>query len=168
GDKVLVGIGPRSDGELLVRAGKRLAVALHAPWIVVYVETPGLIRLSEAERNQRIAWLRFAERLGAETVTLGGHNAGQEISNYARARNVSRILLGQPSRRGLAGLLRPSTVDYVLARVQGIEVTIVKTTEASIAARNPILARSAAFLAAPVTGRRVWAGYAATAAAVAL
>jgi two-component system sensor histidine kinase KdpD len=168
GEKVLVGIGPRSDGESLVRAGKRLAVALHAPWIVVYVETPDLIRLSETERNQRIAWLRFAERLGAETVTLGGHNAGQEISNYARARNVSRILLGQPSRRGLARLLRPSTVDYVLARVQGLDVTIVKTTEASIAARNPILARSAAFLAAPVTGRRVWAGYAATAAAVAL
>ena len=73
GERVLVGVGPRSDGETLVRAGKRLAAALHAPWVVVYVETPDLIRLPEAERNRRIAWLRLAESMGAETVTLGGY-----------------------------------------------------------------------------------------------
>ena len=79
GERILVGVGPRSDGESLVRAGKRLAAALHAEWIVVYVETPDLIRLPEAERNRRIAWLRLAETLGAETVTLGGPSAGAEL-----------------------------------------------------------------------------------------
>jgi two-component system sensor histidine kinase KdpD len=168
GERVLVGIGPRSDGASLVRAGKRLAAALHAPWIVVYVETPDLIRLPETERNRRIAWLRFAEQLGAETVTLGGHNAGQELLNYTRTRNVTRILLGEPSRKGFARWLRPSTVDYLLKRIKGVDVTVVKTTEATLAARNPFLARSAAYLAAPASGKRRLPAYVVALLAVAL
>lgn len=160
GERILVGVGPRSDGETLVRAGKRLAAALHAEWIVVYVETPDLIRLPETERNQRIAWLRLAETLGAETVTLGGHSAGAELVHYAQARNVTRVLLGEPSRKGLARWLRPSTVDQVLARIRGIDVTVVKTTEAMRVAKSPLLARSAAYLGAPASGKRRWPQYA--------
>jgi two-component system sensor histidine kinase KdpD len=168
GERVLVGIGPRSDGETLVRAGKRLAAALHAPWIVVYVETPDLIRLPEAERNRRIAWLRLAETLGAESVTLGGPSAATELVRYARTRNVTRLLLGEPSRRGFARWLQPSTVDQVLARIRGIDVTVVKTTEAMRIARSPLLARSAAFLAAPPSGKKRWPRFAWTTVIVAL
>jgi two-component system sensor histidine kinase KdpD len=159
GERILVGIGPRTDGESLVRAGKRLAAALHADWLVVYVETPDLIRLPEAQRNRRITWLRFAESLGAETVTLGGHSAAQELLHYAQTRNVTRILLGEPSRRGLARMLRPSTVDHLERAARGIDVTIVKTTERTRAARNPFLARSAAYLGTPPSGKRRWLGY---------
>ena len=54
GDRVLVAVGPDEQAEQLVRAGKRLADALDAEWTVVYVETPALLRLSEAQRNRRI------------------------------------------------------------------------------------------------------------------
>src|SRR5512134_1938512 len=160
GERVLVGVGPSSDGESLVRSGKRLAAALHAPWIVVYVETPDLIRLPDAERNKRIAWLRMAESLGAETVTLGGHSAGAELVSYAQTRNATRLLLGQPSRKGVARWLRPSTVDHVLTRIRGIDVTVVKTTEATRIARSPLLPRSAAYLTAPPSGKQRWPSYA--------
>jgi two-component system sensor histidine kinase KdpD len=159
GERVLVGVGPRSDGETLVRAGKRLAAALHAPWVVVYVETPDLIRLPEAERNRRIAWLRLAESMGAETVTLGGHSAGVELVNYAQTRNATRVLLGEPSRKGAARWLRPSTVDHVLGRIRGIDVTVVKTTEAMRIAKSPLMTRSAAYLAAPPSGKQRWPSY---------
>ncbi len=168
GERILVGLGPKSDGESLIRAAKRLAAALHAEWIVVFVETPGLIRMPEAERNRRIAWLRLAETLGAESVTLGGHSAGAELAGYAHTRNVTRVLLGQPSRRGFVRWLRPSTIDIVLARVIGIDVTVVKTTEQTRMARNPLLARSAAYLAAPPSAKRRWPGYATGALGVAL
>jgi len=96
GERLLVAIGPDEQGERLVRAGKRMASALHAAWIVVYVETPELLRLSDEKRNRRIALLRLAESLGAEAVTLGGSSAGEEIANYARERNVTRIVIGRP------------------------------------------------------------------------
>ena len=160
GERILVGVGPRSDGETLVRAGKRLAAALHAEWIVVYVETPDLIRLPEAERDRRIAWLRLAETLGAETVTLGGPSAGAELVHYAQTRNVTRVLLGEPSRKGVARWLWPSTVDQVLAHIRGIDVTVVKTTETMRIAKSPLLARSAAYLDTPPSGKRRWPRYA--------
>ena len=53
-DRILVAIGPDEQAEQLVRAGKRMADALDAGWTVVYVETPELLRLSEAERDRRI------------------------------------------------------------------------------------------------------------------
>lgn len=166
-ERILVGIGPRGDSDSLLRAAKRLAAALRAPWIVVYVETPDLIRLPDAERNRRISWLRLAQTLGAETVTLGGPSAGDEIVEYARTRNVSRIVLGEPSRRGWRRWLRPSTVDRVLARAQGMDVTVVQTTEAQRLARSPLLARTRAFLAPPTSSKRRWPRYVAAIAAVA-
>jgi two-component system sensor histidine kinase KdpD len=68
-DRILVAPGPDAQAEQLVRAGKRIADRLDAEWTVVYVETPGLLKLSEPERNRRVAVLRLAESLGAETVT---------------------------------------------------------------------------------------------------
>src|SRR3984957_15046188 len=65
GDRVMVAVGPDEQAEQLVRAGKRLSDALDAAWTVVYVETPELLRLSDAERNRRIDVLRLAESLGA-------------------------------------------------------------------------------------------------------
>jgi two-component system sensor histidine kinase KdpD len=168
GERIMVALGPRSDGENLVRAGKRLATALRAPWIVVYVETPDLISLPEADRNRRIAWLRMAEDLGAEAVTLGGGLAADELVEYARARNVSRLLLGEPTRRGLRRLLRTSTVDRVLAGAAGIDVSVVKTTEAQRVARSPLLMRSRAYLAPPAAKERWWRPYLISALAVAL
>lgn len=172
GERLLVGIGPRSDGELLVRAGKRLAAALHAPWIVAYVETPSLIRMPEAQRNRRIDWLRLAEELGAEAVTLGGPSASTELVGYAKTRNVSRLLLGRTTRRGwrgrLLGVLRPSTIERVLARAEGFDVTVVQTSEPMRLAKNPVLARSAAYFGVSTPAKRRWPSYLWSLAAVAL
>ena len=73
-DRLLVAIGPDPQAEQLVRTGKRIADALDAEWTAVYVETPALQRLSDAERDRRVDILRLAESLGAGTVTLDGHD----------------------------------------------------------------------------------------------
>ena len=109
GDRVMVAVGPDEQAEQLVRAGKRLADALDAEWTVVYVETPALLRLSDAERNRRIDVLRLAESLGAETVTLDGPTAAATLLEYAQTRNATRVIVGAPKRRGWRAWLRPST-----------------------------------------------------------
>src|SRR5277367_751516 len=87
-ERLIVAPGPDAQAEQLVRAGKRLADGLDAEWTVVFVETPRLLRLSEAQRNRRIAVLRLAEELGAETVTLDGPSAAEALLEYALTRNV--------------------------------------------------------------------------------
>ncbi len=161
GERILVAVGPYEDAERLVRAGKRIATALRAPWIVVYVETPRLLRLPEEERNRRIALLRLAESLGAEAVTLGGSSAGEEIANYAATRNVTRIVIGRPRRALWRRLLRPSTYGELLERTEGIDLHVISGGEAAAALRNPFLARSQAYLGTALpSGKLRWPGYA--------
>jgi two-component system, OmpR family, sensor histidine kinase KdpD len=169
GERLLVAIGPDEQGERLVRAGKRMATALHADWIVVYVETPELLRLSDEKRNRRIALLRLAESLGAEAVTLGGSSAGEEIANYAQERNVTRIVIGRPRRPLWRRLFQPSTYGELVARAKGIDIVVIGGADEASALRNPFLARSRAYLGASHPGtKRRWPGYAWGVAATAL
>ncbi len=124
-ERLLVAVGPDAQAERLVRAGKRLADGLDAEWLVVYVETPDLIRLPQAERNRRIAILRLAASLGAEAITLGGSSAAAELLEYARTRNVTRLLVGTANRPRWRRLLRPSVTDRLLGARRDIDVIVI-------------------------------------------
>jgi two-component system sensor histidine kinase KdpD len=130
-DRVLVATGPDPQSEHTIRAGKRLADALDADWTVVYVETPALLRLSERERDRRVALLRLAESLGAETVTLDGHSAVDALLEYAQTRQVTRLVVGAPKRRGWRALLRPSTATELTRRARGFDVITIATADRS-------------------------------------
>ncbi|HVS78225.1 MAG TPA: sensor histidine kinase KdpD [Steroidobacteraceae bacterium] len=138
GDRILVAVGPDAQAEQLVRAGKRMADALDAQWTVVYVETLALLRLSEADRNRRIAVLRLAESLGAETVTLDGPSAATAVLEYAQTRRATRVIVGAPKRRGWRAWLRPSTATQLLHQTSGFDVVIIAPAEGAMPERpNP-------------------------------
>ncbi|HYB64553.1 MAG TPA: sensor histidine kinase KdpD [Steroidobacteraceae bacterium] len=124
-DRVLVAVGPDEQAEQLVRAGKRMADALDAEWTVVYVETPSLLRLSDAQRNRRIDVLRLAESLGGETVTLDGPSAADALFEYAQTRHATRVIVGTPKRRGWRAWLRPSTATELVRRARGFDVVMI-------------------------------------------
>ena len=58
-------------------------------------------------------------RSAPRPVTLGGSSAGEELANYARTRNVTRILIGRPRRSLWRRLFRPSTYGELLAQHRG-------------------------------------------------
>jgi two-component system sensor histidine kinase KdpD len=97
-ERILVAIGDARHGLRLVRAARRMAVALKAEWIVAHVETPGQVRESRADRDALVDVMGLAEDLGAESVMPGGLRVADEILHLARDRHVSRILVGKPGR----------------------------------------------------------------------
>jgi two-component system, OmpR family, sensor histidine kinase KdpD len=129
GDRVMVAVGPDQQAEQLVRAGKRLADALDSDWIVVYVETPELLRLSDAQRNRRTDVQRLAESLGAAQVTLEGTTAAAALLEYAQTRNATRVIVGAPKRRGWRAWLRPSTSTQLVHHARGFDVTVIAPEE---------------------------------------
>src|SRR5215468_2647263 len=144
GDRLLVAVGPDDQAPELVRAGKRMADALDAEWTVVYVETPALLRLSEAARNRRIDVLRLAESLGGETVTLDGPSAAATIAEYAHVRNATRVIVGAPKRRGWRAWLRPSTATELVRRARGFDVVMIAPAARSAPPPAPAVAAAAA------------------------
>jgi two-component system, OmpR family, sensor histidine kinase KdpD len=110
----LVAVALDDQAEQLIRVGKRFADALDAEWLVVSVETPAMLKVGEASRDRRVDILRLAESLGGQTVTLDGPSASAALAEYARFRNVTRIVVGEPRRFGLQSLLRPSTATKLV------------------------------------------------------
>jgi two-component system sensor histidine kinase KdpD len=151
-DRFLVAVAPDEQAEQLVRLGKRFAGAMDAEWMVVSVETPAMQRLGERARNRRVDVLRLAESLGAETVTLDGPSAAAALSEYARLRNVTRIVVGEPKRPRWWFAFRPSTAIQLMRAPRAFDVS-------SIAFREP---SSSATREAVVDPRGIaWSSYAA-------
>ncbi len=133
GDRVLALVGAE-NGETVLREAKRLADALHAPWLVLHVEPAGEAP-ADAARIARIMGL--AAELGAETEIRAARTAQDGIVGIAlevaQARNVSRIVVGraQDARRWqnlLSGAgLRRNLPATLLARAPDHAVQVVPT-----------------------------------------
>jgi two-component system sensor histidine kinase KdpD len=124
-ERLLVCIGPSPSSIQLVRAAKRMAEGLGAEWIVAYVETPAQARLP-AEARERVArTMQGAEQLGAEVHTLTGPRMSDEILAFARARNVSKIVVGKPARPLWRRLATGSIVDTLVQGSGEIDVYVI-------------------------------------------
>ena len=121
-ERILVCIGPNQLAERLVRAGKRLATSLRAEWVVAYVETPQLQRLPAEKRDGVLRILRLAEQLGAETVTLSSPELSEAIIRFSRERNINKIVVGKPSRRGWRRFILGSVVDVLISHAHNINI----------------------------------------------
>ncbi len=149
GERVLVCIGPDPLASRLIRAGKRLATALHADWTVVYVETPQLQRLPAATRDRVLDYLRLAEELGAATATLSAQRMSSAILDYSREKNVTKIVLGKPTRSGWQRWVLGSVVDEVVREAHDFDIYLLACDKETAAPNLPdlsLLIRSRAYL----------------------
>ncbi len=125
-ERLLVCVGPSQSSLQVIRATHRMARRLGASWIGVYVETPAELRLSADVRSRVSHHLRVAEQLGAETVTLSGQRVVEEILTYARTRNVTTIVVGQPARDRWRDRLVGSPVDQLIRQSGDIQVHVIR------------------------------------------
>lgn len=141
GDHLLVCIGPDERSGRLIRGTRRLAGALGARWTAVYVETPRHFRYSEADRARLEEHLRLAEKLGGETAVIeGAGTIPEDLLAYARSRNITKIVLGKPSRPRWMDALLGSPVDHLIRASGDIDVYVI-TGETSQESAPPRLSR---------------------------
>jgi two-component system sensor histidine kinase KdpD len=97
---LLTCIGPDPGSERVVRAAARLASQLNTDWHAIYVETPDLQRLAPARREKILATMNLAQELGATTAVIANAEIAESIIGYARAHNLSKVVIGRdPVRR---------------------------------------------------------------------
>ncbi|MGA9347641.1 MAG: sensor histidine kinase KdpD [Anaerolineae bacterium] len=124
-ERLLVCVSASPLAERLVRAARRLAEVLDAEWFAVYVETHEHARLSQAEKERISRTLHLAEELGGKAVTLPGRSIAEATLNYARKRNVTKIIVGRPIRPRWYELLRGSVVDQIVREGGPIDVYVI-------------------------------------------
>ena len=113
-ERVLVSVGPAPASARLVRAAKRMAAGLRAPWVAVYVEATGRPPLRDADRARLEAHLRLAEALGATVVRLSGVGVAGPLLAYARKHSVTKLIIGKPTHSRLRDRLRGSLLDDIV------------------------------------------------------
>lgn len=125
-ERLLVCVGPSPTSAKLIRAAKRMASSFDAEWLAVAVQPYGSNAVT-AEAQQRIdQHLRLAERLGAETHTLIGSDVAQIILDFARSRNVTKMVVGKTSDPRWKRFLFGTLVDSLLDRSGDIDVYVIR------------------------------------------
>jgi len=128
-ERLLVCVGPSPTAVRLVRATRRMAARLHADWVAVHVETARDQRLSAQEREDILRAMELTEQLGGRAVTLSGQGTAEEILAYARAHNVTRIVVGKPKRAPWREMLRGALLDALVRQSGAIEVLAIQGDE---------------------------------------
>ncbi|WP_199553852.1 DUF4118 domain-containing protein [Sandaracinobacteroides hominis] len=114
GDRILVAISEQPVSTGLVRAGKRLADALRAPWTVVHIETRRDQQFTDIDRRQLADTLALASRLGATTASIPAVDVVEGLGTFARDARATQILVGKSQRSRWFELRHGSVVDRLV------------------------------------------------------
>jgi len=124
-ERLLVCASGSPFSEKLIRTTRRLADELKAQWFTVYIETPSLAKQHQENRERVWHDLRLAESLGAEVATITASSVPEAIIDYAVRHNVTRIVVGKPTKSRWRELVRPPIVDQIIRLSDSIHVHVV-------------------------------------------
>lgn len=141
-ERVLVGFDARPHTREVIRDAWRLAHGLHADLLAAFIEPEGylafsskLIRLikygRETKKQREVALRRLeehvllAEDLGAEVIRARSRDIARTLVEIAHERQVTQIVLGQPSRSWWEEFLRGSIINRLLRMRTEIDIHLV-------------------------------------------
>jgi two-component system, OmpR family, sensor histidine kinase KdpD len=122
GERVLVCVQGGPKATATVRHAKRLADQLRAPWTAINVETAR----SNAKQDSVVEALRLAQLLGAEPVLIPGQDVADSVIDYARANNVTHLIVGKSGRARWRQVLLGSITQRLINRAGGINIHVIE------------------------------------------
>ncbi|WP_315070294.1 sensor histidine kinase KdpD [uncultured Clostridium sp.] len=126
-DVVLACISPSPSSARVIRTATRMAEAHHSKWIALYVEGEKSKNLSKEDKEQLDSHFNLAEQLGGEVVTVYGNNAIEQIIQYAKFRNVTKIIIGKNHKKpnNLFHFYAKDIVDKLMESNSYIDVYVI-------------------------------------------
>ena len=95
-ERLLVAVNHQPYMQQLIRSARRLAVTLHAPWVVVYVDDGKT--LSDEESASLSKNLALARELNAEVVTTQDTEVADGIRRIVEQKDITQVLIGKTSQ----------------------------------------------------------------------
>lgn len=129
GEQVAVCIGPGDFTPTLLRKTKRMADALRASWVALYVENARHYRLGHAAQLKLERNLRLAEEMGGKIDILQGDDAAIAIANYAHRKGITKIITGKPPKSIWRELLQRSLANELMRASNRVDVYVVSGNE---------------------------------------
>jgi two-component system sensor histidine kinase KdpD len=136
GERVLVAVSELPSDQTIVRAAKRLADALRAPWQAVYVETPRSRSFTQEETLRVTETLRLATNLGATIISIPAENVVEGLTRQIRESRATQLVLGRSTRSRWFELRHGSVVRTMLNAGDGVAIHVMPAT-GKVTARGP-------------------------------
>ena len=124
-ERLLVCVGPSPASARLVRATRRMAASLRAPWVALHVELEHGKVLSPADQTRLEANLRLAEELGASVETAFGIDFAESVIKYAHHHNITKIVVGKSRIPKWQELLRGAFVNDLIRHSGDIDIYVI-------------------------------------------
>ena len=124
-DRLVVAISEQPGAPELVRAAKRLADALRAPWSAVHIETPRTAGFSDAEHTQLAQTMHLAAQLGAQVAAVPAENVFEGLRSFALEARATQLIVGKSARSRWFELRHGSIVDRLVRETPGLAVQVV-------------------------------------------
>ena len=131
GERVLVAVDAAPTAAELVRAAKRLADALRAPWTALHVETERSRHLRPDAQAQLAATLALAVQLGGATATIPGSNVVAGVRAFAGEARITQVVVGKSLRSWWFERRHGSVVDALVRGIDGVAVHVLPTGKGS-------------------------------------
>ncbi|MBB6125021.1 sensor histidine kinase [Sphingobium subterraneum] len=125
GDRLVVAISEQPGAIELVRAAKRLADALRAPWTTVHIETPRSSVFDNAENTQLAETMHLAAQLGANVATVPAESVLNGLKRFAADARATQLIVGKSMRSRWFELRHGSIVDRLVRETPGLAVHVV-------------------------------------------
>jgi two-component system sensor histidine kinase KdpD len=127
-EKLVVCIAASPYAKQLIRKAYAIAKDAHAEWYAVYVLPTGLTEPSGKAKIYLTDALTLAEELGAKIMTLSGNDVADEIIRFAKANNITRIVIGKPLRSAIVELFKRSPASRLLRAAGDFELHLITPT----------------------------------------
>lgn len=124
-ERILVAVSHSPYSEKLIRATRRLAYNLEAPWIAVHVNTG--LTLSDKDQAQLTKNLNLAAELKAEVITTTETDLTSAIKRICRTKNVTQVIVGRPTRSWLREAVEGgSLLDRLVKENSDVDVHVIR------------------------------------------
>ncbi len=124
GERILVALSEQQSAAELVRAGRRMADALHAPWTAAYIETPRSLQLGDGSRKALADNLHLATQLGAAVMTIPAASVTEGLKLAVAEARATQLFVGKSARSRWFELRHGSVVDRLVREMPGIAVHV--------------------------------------------
>jgi two-component system sensor histidine kinase KdpD len=127
-ERVMVCLSSNPEGsDELLRKAARTASRLNADWYAVHVETPAesVRKISTANFRALLDNINLAADLGAETVWLKSTNVIEALIDFAREKQITRVVMGRTHPSLWNRLFGASVSTKMIAEAREFDIEIV-------------------------------------------
>jgi two-component system sensor histidine kinase KdpD len=136
GERLVVAMSEQPASAELIRAAKRMADALRAPWTAVHIETARNAQFSDAEHGALASAMHLAAQLGGQAVTVPAESILDGLKRVTLEARATQLIVGKSTRSRWFELRHGSVVDRLVRETPGVAVHVLPMSEAAQSQRG--------------------------------